>query len=494
MNFSHGRAALAASTVPPAAATGPVPAERSNPFVDMGPGARLAVCAVYAVYLCGVVVFALLNGTAAAELVVPALALLLMVRLWPILSYRNRQYGWFHPLVFTTVYALVGLSRSFPEFAFGLVWHRALPSWSPDQLSRVVAFELLLTTVGLAAYYAGFLLPGRPRVPRLQVRTPRVLSWRALAVLAAGFAIFLVYLSRQGGIIAHLLSWGGARHRAVAGEFYWLEAAAIGLYACLLWLSADPRAPFKPVFWGCSAVSLMITFLGAGSRGSVILPLALGLIVWMLARRRLMVTGPILLVPLALFLISVLGEFRNSTRSGALDWDALTASPVEAISHAVQGEVLTRASSGSGVIPILALVPDRVPHLYGSTYLAVVSAPVPRSLWPNKPGLVGGRVGRTFFGRPGGVPAGPVGEAYWNFNVPGVVLVFLLFGFFHRWLASLLLANPDHPWVRVFYVVGLFAAQPSSNGTVVYLVTVAGLVVTGLAMGLITVWRRGARA
>jgi hypothetical protein len=263
----------------------------------------------------------------------------------------------------------------------------------------------------------------------------------------------------------------------------------VGLYACLLWLSADARAYRHPMFWGCGTVSLMITFLGTGGRGAVIYPMVLALMVWMLSRRRLIVTGPVLLIPLALFLLSVLGTFRNSTRTGVLDWDALFASPVEAITSAAGGEVLSRATTGSGVIPILAYVPDQVDYLYGSSYLAIVTAPIPRKLWPNKPGLGGGQVGVTFFGREGGVPPGPVGEAYWNFSVPGVVLVFFLFGLFHRWLAALLVANPQHPWVRVFYVVGLFSAHPTSNGVVAYLITVVGMTAAGIALGMLSLRR-----
>jgi hypothetical protein len=456
----------------------------------MRPGAQMVVCAMYGVYLAAVVLTALLTGAPGAGLVIPALALLIAVYLWPVLSYRRARYGWFHPLVFTSLYALVGLVRSFPQYSFGMQFHRVLPNWSPERLGGLVAFELVLTTIGLVAYFGGYLLVGTPRVPRLRAPTPTGISWRAAAVVLLGAAIFAYYLSAQGGFVAHLLSWARSRHAAVAGEFYWLEAAGIGLYAALLWLSADARAPLHPGFWACAAVSLMIVFLGAGGRGAVIYPLVLGLIVWMMARRRFAITGPVLLVPLALFLISVLGEFRNSTRTGVLDWAALTSSPVEAVTSVARGEVLTRATTGSGVTPILAHVPDRVDHLYGSTYLAILTTPVPRKLWPGKPGLAGGRVGLVFFGRDGGVPPGPVGEAYWNFNVPGVVLVFFLFGLFHRWLASLLMANPDHPWVRVFYVVGLFSAQPSSNATVAYLVTIVGLAAAGVAMGMLSLRRR----
>ncbi|HEX6373492.1 MAG TPA: O-antigen polymerase [Longimicrobium sp.] len=492
MRHSFGGAALAAAAPPPAPPAAPA-AATPNPFVEMRSGWRLAVCVVFALYLGLVVLFALLNGTPGAELMVPALALLIAVRLWPIMSYRRERYGWFHPLVFTSLFALVGLARSFPQYAFGMLWHRALPNWSPERLGALVALELVLTALGLVAYYAGYLLVGTPRVPRLRVLAPRAIPLRAAAVGAMGAAIFAYYLSTQGGFVAHLLSWARSRHTSVAGEFYWLEAAGIGTYACLLWLSSDHRAPLQPVFWGCAALALMITFLGAGGRGAVILPMVLGLIVWMLARRRFVLTGPVLLVPLALFLISVLGEFRNSTRTGVLDWDALTSSPIEAITHAAGGEVLARATTGSAVIAILAHVPDRVDHLYGSTYLAVLSAPVPRSLWPGKPGLAGGRVGRVFFGREGGVPPGAVGEAYWNFNVPGVVLVFFLFGLFHRWLASLLVANPEHAWVRVFYVVGLFSAQPTSSGAVTYLVTLGGLAAVGVALGLLSLRRNRVR-
>jgi hypothetical protein len=57
-----------------------------------------------------------------------------------------------------------------------------------------------------------------------------------------------------------------------------------------------------------------------------------------------------------------------------------------------------------------------------------------------------------------------VGEAYWNFHLPGVLAVFFLFGIFKRWLAEILLRYPNAPGVMALYMISVFYFDPSQNG------------------------------
>jgi len=70
----------------------------------------------------------------------------------------------------------------------------------------------------------------------------------------------------------------------------------------------------------------------------------------------------------------------------------------------------------------------------------------------------------TFYGGDWGMPAGSVGEAYWNFHLPGVLVLFFLLGVFKRWLAGTLLHHPNSPGVMALYMISVFYFDPSQNG------------------------------
>lgn len=75
-------------------------------------------------------------------------------------------------------------------------------------------------------------------------------------------------------------------------------------------------------------------------------------------------------------------------------------------------------------------VPRELPLAWGGTVWRWVLAPVPRSLWPDKPVIPPGPiVGHTLYDQPvAGVPPSLVGELFWNFHWPGVILGAFLVG------------------------------------------------------------------
>lgn len=74
-------------------------------------------------------------------------------------------------------------------------------------------------------------------------------------------------------------------------------------------------------------------------------------------------------------------------------------------------------------------VPDKIPYQYGKTYLAQVVNPIPRFAWTSKPrqdaGLqLAALQGQMNKGEPKlTVAPGLIGEMYWNFGWPGIVII-----------------------------------------------------------------------
>ena len=81
-------------------------------------------------------------------------------------------------------------------------------------------------------------------------------------------------------------------------------------------------------------------------------------------------------------------------------------------------------------------VPDDVPYQDGATYAALLTAPVPSSVWPGKPKVsLGPWVKSEIFGQrtvAGGWPPGILGEAAINFGIPGMLAMSFLFGALHQ--------------------------------------------------------------
>ncbi len=459
-----------------------------DPFLRMTPMHRIAIIGVFGIYFVAAAGFAFATGAAGAEWFIPALALLAAVRVLPLVLHP--EYGWFHPVVLTGLLSLRPLLQEFPAYAFGLRTHAALPNLDPERLGWLLAWKLVLMAVGVMAYYAGFRWGFRFPVPRLAFPDMRRAGPKALVVVAFSVAVFQFFVSRRGGVTAYLLSWGGGRSAALGGNYYWFQLIGMGVLACLLWFTVDRKAVFRPFFWAAAALSLVVQFLSMGSRGSIFYAFVVGFMVWVLRERKIPWVRFLMLAGVGMVALGVLGNLRRSTWQGHVDWSTVTDfSAGETLLTSTLPELVERRTTLDSSIPILASVPDRVELLYGASYAAVFTLPIPRGMWPDKPGMLGGKIGRIFFGMGAGVPATGVGEAYWNFHVPGVLLVFFLFGVFHKWLAAVFAAYGRRPTMILLYAMIMwFAHDPSSEAAVAVLFAVLPFLLMAALFGAL---RRG---
>ncbi len=442
------------------------PIDETELFVRMRRPERLLVLVSYVGYFACALVLAATSPSPGIEWLLLALAGFLVVRVAPLLWWR-RSFAWFHPFTFLVVIELFRLTRRVGVYGFGLAEHRALPGFGPGQLNHLLAYELVLLTLGLAAYYLGALVLPAPRAPQLVLRSPRHLRLKLLAVVAISTAVFLVYIGMQGGLGAQILSWRESRHVSLAGEFYIINLINVASAACLVWLALEPGVWRSPLFWATSALALTMMFLSTGSRGMPVQQLIIGACLVMLTRRRITYLSTALILIFSMALVGMLVGLRSGNQDVLSDVIADTTF-AESIDVAKR-ELIERSSVADGTLPILARVPDDVDFLYGSSYAAALLVGVPRALWPDKPKMIGGQVAEVFFRGLGGVPPGPIGEAYWNFHVAGVVICFALFGIWHRWLARLYARNHGAPGALLFVIAVLMCPSPASVGLVAML-------------------------
>jgi oligosaccharide repeat unit polymerase len=461
--------------------------ESGSVFLSMHVFYRVAIIMIYLIILLTIVLNVEVNKKS------PAFVMLCLAQVFnfavillPIIFYKP-SFGWFHPLVFYTSQYLLFQFRSYATYLQGISRHRALPDYSVEEIILLVAYALTLHALGTLAYYFGFWFGPNFKVPRIKFRNPKQLAVKALAIVCFSMLIFWFYIERQGGLNAHLLSWQEGRHEALAGDYYWILLIKFSALATLLWFSLSRRAIYQPLLWVCAFLSILMNFLATGSRGTVVFFFIIAILVWMLREKKFAPTRVILIGIMGVILISFLGEFRARIWRGQISFmsDGDETSLTE---YFEQGAVESaeRAWTSSGLLPILARVPNDVDLLYGSSYMAFVTLPIPRSFWPNKPGQVGGLVGETFFNSPSGTPPGPIGEAYWNFHIPGILIIFFIFGIFQKWLARCFIKYQRYPAAILIYLTILFTLDPSTPATVVCLMLLIPLLVLLRVTGAIS--------
>lgn len=470
----------------------PEPVDGSaNPFVAMTRRQRVAVVLVYSSYLILVAVVRRYDPTPTDDWTFPLLALYVAALAAPFIVFRS-SLGWFHPVTFVSLMSFVALMQRFTLYAWGLDWHKALPA-GPDELSELIEFQLLLYSLAIVAFYAGFFMAPRLPTPRFRfLEKPNGLVRKLLWVNVIATLAFVFFIAMRGGLGAHIDSWARGRHAEFAGKHYQVALMGLGTIACWLWLAYRRNALRSGVFWACVVVASMISFLVMGSRSGAIYPVFIGLMIWMLRERRVVYLPVVAGVIAAIYVIGALGTFRRSSWGDASSTDAAAEKGfVDTIRSSAEGEITHRATSGDTSLAIYSRVPDDVPLLYGSSYLAIVTLPVPRALWSGKPRQIGGVAGTTFFGQQAaGAPPGAIGEAYWNFHIPGVGIVFFLFGVFHNWVARTFRRHGGQPAAAVLYSFTLFSfSVPSTAAFTLWIISLASLFIVLVGSGAMRIGR-----
>ena len=396
----------------------------------------------------------------------------LFLLLLPILFYRS-SYGWLHPLIFPAIFGIAtGIVRNpqlllepflvFSEQHGGEIHHVALWSWSQEAIAWAALKAKIISMVALSVYYFGFFFGPQPSIPYLVFTKPRNIIPKVLTVVALSAVVFLIYIHFKGGLTAHISSWGQGRFIALAGEGPVMVLIECGMVASLIWFALDRTASRNPLFWIVLLFVVPVNFFTGGSRSSVISAVVLFLMIFMIRHQKIPKVKIIAIAVAAFILVGALGTLRRSTYQGEVDWTVLTDFSLKG-SIEVTREELEWRGANSGYLPVIAKVPDKVGLLYGKSYVGTLLFFIPRALWPDKPHGAGTMNGEIIFEGGSGVPTGPVGEAYWNFYIPGVVIMFFLYGLFHRWLARTFAQYSRVPTAWVLYVLTLSTFSPEST-------------------------------
>lgn len=244
-------------------------------------------------------------------------------------------------------------------------------------------------------------------------------------------------------------------------------------YAILLWYAYQPKALRKPIFLLGFTIAVVLQFIVTGSRSGLFSPVALLFAVWMFHNHRVPATRALLLGLIAILLLGVLGQVRQSGRSGVVDFSALTEFSVAAAWEMTVEELIARRTGTD--IAVAALVPEQRGFLYGTTYVAALTFWVPRAIWRDKPRGAGAHAAALLFGQSetmdnysgGGFPVNGAAEAYWNFGYLGVVIIFGLFGTVLSAVSWWIFRDPGNPFAVITLMIVNFSLTTPSTTAIV---------------------------
>lgn len=406
--------------------------------------------------------------------------------LWLMFRFGRGEYGIFHPIIFMLLIwpiitklpyidrqlgpiadMLSGEQVSAPSIG-ALLGMSAPALW--DAKAHLAGLELLALfslCVGAGVWrmrtYGGADAVGTSKPPVFL----RTVCLGAIAFGALGSLAFVLF---RGGFNAQFASLSEGRFVALGGLGPLVVLLHVGSVAAVLWITAAPKDARRLWFWGLIAVVAASIFIVNGSRGQALMTIVTVAVAWALRVQRLPWRLFLLATPVAVVAFGVLTIVRTAHWEGIPASQALHDAGIGTAFQAAREETARREWS-NGAVPVVVAGADKSGGwLWGETYVAALLAPVPRAIWDSKPRGAGSLYAQYFFNADEtgtSIPIGPVAEAYWNFGILGVVLVFFAFGVamkrVRKWTFS---AGGGSPFRLTFYALFLTTFAPATNALV----------------------------
>ncbi|MFC3420034.1 O-antigen polymerase [Salinicoccus hispanicus] len=128
-------------------------------------------------------------------------------------------------------------------------------------------------------------------------------------------------------------------------------------------------------------------------------------------------------------------------------------------------EILSKVGmsiQGGEILPSLvgSLMEGKIDYQYGAILMNILYAPIPSSIWQNKPPIdESGVVGRALMGSEyWGLPPGPYGLAFYNFGFIGVILIAFVTGYLINKFYYKMVVNKFSDSALIFYIMIIVSA------------------------------------
>jgi len=390
----------------------------------------------------------------------------------------SKGYHLFEPPTLIAGLTLTGVTAK-------LIYIVAIGQDRPYIVKRLLLFhepsELVFGTgmvvVGLAAITAGYMM----RLPALgspMLFAPNLTPWRPSRLyllsgflFVVSFVCFAIFIVTEGISLSNSESLSAKRFSSEAGsagsrinstKYFLYRGAALckfPFYLGFVWLLSNRRS-FVSLFGVITIIamfqSMTLSFV-MSSRSSIVLLLIDAMVIYYLLRGKLELRKVAWGVAAVVALLVVTIGQRSSAEQGV-------------------GDLLEKTFAGRDLLDvsksahIINAVPSKIDYRYGETLYGWLLAPVPRSLWEDKPmwaerGLYlmdkvyGDKGGRS------GIPPGMLAEFYWNFGWTGVVIGMFAMGVLLRQIFMTFSLVSTSPTSVLIYTVVLTRLTIFSLGT-----------------------------
>jgi oligosaccharide repeat unit polymerase len=376
----------------------------------------------------------------------------LMILILPLLV--RRRYDLFEPLSFVILTTLIGVVLR--TYYIVLVENENTRSFlmlgqPPEFLSKallVISIALLFLVIG----YSTNITP----ISLARFNIIRNNGWdsRRLFVILFFFAIItfislFLYVQKLGivGTLAmkfsakrSLILEGGNYQYASLGYYRWgASLLSYVFYFSLILLIRSRRKLFSLT----GIVVLLIGILSiifpvlTSSRAGVLFHIINAILIWHYLKRPISFRILMSTVSIAVAIFILLTALRiMGHRNRVLGIDDFF-EPEKMIESVIGNRNLFCVAKTAH---ILEAVPDKLEYQYGKTFLTWVFAPIPRTLWKEKPVVrIGNELGEAIFQRRDkstGVPPGFIGELYMNFGFMGILIGMYFLGLLLKLLYS----------------------------------------------------------
>lgn len=329
---------------------------------------------------------------------------------------------------------------------------------------NALASGLLVTAAGLGALAIGYhwLSAGdRPQVGRvlryglkhgLAAPAPRRMLWAVLVLCAISLVSFVLYAPLVGITSIESLLVSQKRFGLVQGELtgfgyhrWGISLAGVGVIVGAHAITQHGIS-WRSGLGGITLVALALTAFYAlvtSSRTDVFVVLAVATLTVVAVRQReprpASIAAATLVAVLAIAAFSGLRLFELEGRSNVAVFS----------SDSMLAQIFA-SGDWMDVGPlsvIVTRVPEQYDYTYGRTVLSLLWAPVPRTVWPEKPPVrIGPELGQRVLGfdpdRRSGDPPGFIGEMWVNGGLIGVLVGMAVLGALLRWVERLYRASP----------------------------------------------------
>lgn len=418
---------------------------------------------------------------AAAMITSLARDLLLLV---PVVMLARHPLGILHPLLIAVVVwpLVIGMPRVIEEFGgwaavlAGLPvdapFFVGLPSRDAVTIWTAIAKYNGVEIAALLSVYAGFwLFKAKDNPVRIPTVFPNTLAVRTvlLAMLALSLLVLVIFVYSRGGVGAHLTSLGRGRFRELADVGAIMVLTDLGAIAIYLWIALRPQDAKSSLFI-LSLIAVAATqFISNGSRGSAILVLITVAIIWALRQQRVPWRLALFLLPAMFVSLGLLSAVRTSSWTDSTAGEAWSSTGWAESFELAQQEIAIRRALSAQVPIIERGFEVSGGPLYGRSYIGAVTAFIPRTLWKEKPRGTASLYAQMFLGhsnRGAAIPVSAEAEMYWNFGLPGLVLLSFIYGALLRVVYIFYWRRFPNPLAIVFYVFILTSFSFSTEALV----------------------------